>query len=362
MPDAAATTRPPRWSVDVRDLTGRRALVTGASDGVGVEIARGLARAGAEVVMPVRSKAKGVRARDLIREDAGAGSVTLRSLDLSSLASTRALGRQLIAEGAAVDIVVLNAGIVLLNDPVRHLSVDGIELHLQTNMLSHALLIADILPLLRARGARVVLQCSLAARYGAIAWDDPNLDRRYRPLRAYAASKVALGLFGVELGRRSEDLGWGVESVLCHPGTAMTHIAPASMRERRTAVSRIVGGLYDRGVGLQSPAEAALPALYAATSPGVRSGDFVAPSGLLELAGPPALRPLYRRLTGRADASRAWDLVGELTGARFPGGPPAPAHGDREGDYSSPGDVAWASSSSTMRRAGVAAAPGERGA
>lgn len=302
------------------DLAGRRALVTGASDGVGVEIARGLACAGAEVVMPVRSKAKGERAAGRIAEDAPRGSVSLRSLDLSSLASTRALARQLLAEGAPLDILVLNAGIVLLKDPMRHLSADGIELHLQTNMLSHALLVADLLPLLRARGARIVLQGSLAARHGSIAWNDPNLDRRYRPLRAYAASKVALGLFGAELGRRSDAGGWGVSPVLCHPGTAMTNIAPAALRERRTLVSRVAGALYDRGIGLQSPAEAALPALYAATSTALRSGDFVAPGGILELAGPPALRPLYRTLTNRAEAAWVWDLVAQLTGARFPDG------------------------------------------
>ncbi|GAA1468794.1 short chain dehydrogenase [Microbacterium thalassium] len=318
MPDAADASRAPRWSVDLPDLTGRRAVVTGASDGVGAEIARGLARAGAEVIMPVRSKAKGERVIAGIREDDPAASLSLRSLDLSSLASSRALSRQLRAEGVPVDILVLNAGVIRLKDRVRHVTADGIELHLQTNALGHALLVADLLPLLRARGARVVAQCSLATRRAAIPWRDVNLERGYRPMRAYGASKAALGLFAVELARRSAAGGWGVTSLLCHPGTAMTNIAPADSPLRRGLVGRLAQALYERGIGLQSPAEAALPALYAATSPHAHSGDMVVPSGMFEIAGAPALREPYRALTGRAEAARVWDLVTELTGAHFP--------------------------------------------
>src|SRR5688572_10655137 len=73
------------------DLSRRTALVTGAGDGVGVEIARGLASAGADLVLPVRNRDKGARVIDMIRTDSPDAAVGLRDLDLSRLASVDAL-------------------------------------------------------------------------------------------------------------------------------------------------------------------------------------------------------------------------------------------------------------------------------
>ncbi len=103
MSDPAVPRRPQRWHIDIPDLSGRRAVVTGASDGIGVEIARGLALGGAEVIMPVRSKAKGAAVIERLRSADPGASLALRSLDLSSLASTEALVRQLVAEGAPIE-------------------------------------------------------------------------------------------------------------------------------------------------------------------------------------------------------------------------------------------------------------------
>lgn len=300
------------------DLAGLRAVVTGASDGVGREIARALAGAGARIVMPVRSRAKGEAvAAELLATCPGAD-LAVHDLDLASLASVDAFVGRMLDEGEPVDILVLNAGIVLLRDPVRHLSVDGHELHLQTNMLGHAALTAGLLPLLRLRGARVAVQCSIAARSGRIRWDDLRLDRGYGALRAYAASKVALGLFAVEFARRSEAAGWGVRTALCHPGIAMTNIGPPELRADPRAIARLSRSLMERGVFGQGAADAARPALHAVTATEVRNGDFVVPSGAFELRGAPVRRRPYRTMTRPEDRARAWDLVPALTGARFP--------------------------------------------
>ena len=295
------------------DLRGRTAVVTGASDGVGVEIARGLAGAGADVMLPVRDRAKGERAVARIRETLPDARLTLRDLDLARLDSVAALAELLRSEHAPIDLLVLNAGIVLLGDPERHVTGDGFELHFQTNFLGHFALTTALLPLLRERAARVVVQCSLAAGVSRMDWDDLQSARRYRPLRAYGASKVALGLFGCELARRSASGNWGVGVQLSHPGVVPdTGIAPA-LRARAAGgaphgVARFVGN---------TPARAAQPALLAAVAPTTPGApDLFGPSGLLHFGGPAARQRPYRRITDPADGARCWSVAERLLAER----------------------------------------------
>ncbi|QKJ18203.1 SDR family oxidoreductase [Microbacterium hominis] len=312
-----AATPPRRWTIDLPDLSGRRALVTGASDGVGLEIARDLASAGAHVLMPVRNRAKGEAVVARLTADAPAGRFTLYDLDLASTASARTLAADLMSAGARIDIVVINAGIVMLGDPVRHLTADGTELHLQTNFLGHAALLAGILPLLQASRTRLAVQCSLAVRTGRVQWDDPQLEHGYRAMRAYAASKAALALYATELARRSDTGGWGLRTVLCHPGVAMTNIAPPEMQARDTLLTRVSGALLTRGVFGQCAADAALPALHAVTAAGLRSGDLVVPSRRGGVMGPPVGQRRWRSLRDAGEAARAVDLADRLTGVRL---------------------------------------------
>ena len=177
------------------DLSGQRVVVTGASDGIGLELAAQLATAGAEVVLPVRNPTKGEAALRTIRERAPQADVSVRELDLSSLASVAALGETLRAEGLPIHVLVNNAGV--MTPPERQTTVDGFELQWGTNHLGHVALVGQLLPLLRAGGARVTSQLSIAANQNAISWDDLNWERSYDGAKAYSQSKIALGLFGV---------------------------------------------------------------------------------------------------------------------------------------------------------------------
>ncbi len=174
----------PRRPVDISvpDLSGKRAVVTGGSDGIGLGLASRLAAAGAEVLLPVRNARKGEAAVALIRRENPRADVRLRDLDLSSLASVAALGEALRAEGGPIHILINNAGV--MTPPDRQTTADGFELQFGTNYLGHFALVGHLLPLLRAGRARVTSQLSIAANQNAINWDDLNWERSYHGMRA----------------------------------------------------------------------------------------------------------------------------------------------------------------------------------
>ncbi|MEV6008003.1 SDR family oxidoreductase [Streptomyces sp. NPDC051976] len=307
----------PRTTIDIAlpDLSGKRAVVTGASDGIGLGIATRLAAAGAEVLMPVRNPRKGESALAGIRREVPDAKVSLRPLDLGSLASVAALSTALLDEGRPIHLLVNNAGV--MTPPDRQTTADGFELQFGTNHLGHFALVTRLLPLLRAGRARVTSQISIAANRNAINWDDVNWQRSYDGMRAYSQSKIAFGLFGLELDRRSEAGGWGITSNLCHPGIAPTSLLaarPEIGRGQDTMGVRWIRALSARGILVGTVRTAQLPALYAATSPEARRGGLYGPSGPGHLGGPPAEQKLYGRLRSPEDARRIWQVSEELTG------------------------------------------------
>ncbi|MDQ0383452.1 NAD(P)-dependent dehydrogenase (short-subunit alcohol dehydrogenase family) [Streptomyces sp. DSM 42143] len=305
------------FDITVPDLTGKRAVVTGASDGIGLGIALRLAAAGAEVVMPVRNPRKGEEAAARIRERIPDANLSLRALDLSSLASVEELGKTLLDEDRPLHILVNNAGV--MTPPDRRTTADGFELQFGTNHLGHFALVHHLLPLLRAGRARVTSQVSVAANRNAINWDDLNWERSYNGMRAYSQSKIAFGLFGLELDRRSKAAGWGITSNLSHPGVAPTSLLaarPEVGRAKDTLGVRLIRTLSARGVIVGTVHTAQLPALHAATSPEAKGGAFYGPSGPGHLGGPPAEQKPYSRLRGVEDAQRIWRMSEELVGVR----------------------------------------------
>jgi NAD(P)-dependent dehydrogenase (short-subunit alcohol dehydrogenase family) len=311
----------PRRPIDITvpDLTGKRAVVTGASDGMGLGMARRLAEAGAEVILPVRNRRKGEAAMARIRHAAPGADVSLRSLDLSSLDSVAALGDTLREEGRPIHILINNAGV--MRPPNRQTTADGYEIQLGTNHFGHFALVGRVLPLLRAGRARVTSQISIAARRGAINWDDLNWERTYDVMRAYVQSKIAFGLFGLELERRSRAQGWGITSNLSHPGVAPTSLLaarPEIGRSEDTPHIRRIRALSERGILAGTVETAKLPALMAATGTEARPGALYSPSGLGRLGGPPTEQRLYPPLRSAEEAARVWRASEELTKVSFP--------------------------------------------
>lgn len=305
-----------QYDIAIADLTGQRAVVTGASDGIGLGIAARLARAGAEVIMPVRNTAKGEAAVATIRSQHPQAKLSLEALDLSSLASVAALGAKLRTGGAPIHLLINNAGV--MTPPDRQITADGFELQFGTNHLGHFALTAHLLPLLSAGRARVSSQTSIAARSGEIHWEDLNWERGYDGMRAYRQSKIAFGLFGLELARRSAAAGWGITSNISHPGVAPTSLLaarPEVGRDKDTTGVRIIRRLSARGLGVGTVDSAKLPALMAATAPD--PGVFYGPTWPGNAGGPPGPQKLWKPLRDSASAARAWAVSQELTGVRF---------------------------------------------
>ena len=308
------------WSTaDIPDQGGRTAVVTGANGGLGLETARALALAGAEVVMAARDQEKAARAEAEIRGEAPDASLSVVALDLGSQASVREAAERILADHDTVDLLINNAGVMGVPEAR---TADGYELQLGVNHLGHWSLTAVLLPaLLRADAARIVTVTSTAHLYARpVNPDNPHLEGRYGPWRAYGQAKLANFHFGLGLDRELRDAGAAAASLIAHPGLSNTELQAVSVRETGGGRSQRFFHMAASRTGM-SPAQGALSQLRAATDPSARGGQFYGP--LLVSNGPPVRKPVLRRLgMGRA-IDRLWEVSERETGIELrPSSPP----------------------------------------
>jgi NAD(P)-dependent dehydrogenase (short-subunit alcohol dehydrogenase family) len=217
------------------DLSGKRAVVTGGSSGIGVETARELAGAGADVTLAVRDTAAGERTAADITATTGNPAVHVGRLDLSDLASVAAFAADW---SEPLHLLVNNAGVMALPD--LQLSRDGWELQFATNHLGHLALALGLHDALAAAAAaRIVSLSSRAHLRSPVVFDDVNFSSRpYDPWLAYGQSKTANVLFAVEATRR-----WGGDGVTAnavHPGAIAEtnlsrHMDPQALADLRSS-------------------------------------------------------------------------------------------------------------------------------
>lgn len=302
-----------KWTVaDIPPQNGKVAVITGATGGLGYETALALAGAGADVVLTGRNAEKGATALKKIRALHPRASVRYESLDLASLAGVASFTKRFTKENERIDLLVNNAGIMML--PTRQVSADGFELQLATNYFSHFALTAQLLPLLSAANARVVTLSSIAARRGAIHFDDLQFLSGYNPQTAYGQTKLACLMFARELQRRSAADGYGITSIAAHPGISSTELIENGMG-RNSMAARLKPIL---GMVFQTPAAGALPTLYAATSPDAQPGGYYGPDGFMEIRGAPTEASVPRAAEDQAASARLWTVSEQLTGSYFP--------------------------------------------
>jgi NAD(P)-dependent dehydrogenase (short-subunit alcohol dehydrogenase family) len=311
----------PDLTLEVPDLLGRFAVVTGANSGLGLGLAKRLAAAGADVVMAIRSRAKGETAIAEIRREWPAAKLTIRPLDLSSLKSVAALGEELAADGRPIDILINNAGV--MTPPQRQETDDGFELQFGANHLGHFALTRHLLPLLRAaQAARVVTVSSIAATQRNLDFDDASAQHNYKPMRSYGMAKLAQLMFAVELDRRSTLGRWGLMSNAAHPGLTKTNLLSGASygRDKPTLQARLTQLTWQLLPFMWLEIDEGIkPTLYAAVSPDAEGGKYYGPRGFYEtVRGGVTFAGVPRMARSETDMKQLWQLSEQLTGLTYP--------------------------------------------
>lgn len=288
-------------SVPVRDQSGRTFVITGANSGLGFEVAKRVAEAGAHVVLACRNTTKAAEAAGRID-----GSTEVRQLDTSSLESVRAFAD---VAPDRIDVLVNNAGVMAI-DEAR--SDDGFELQFATNYLGAFALTARLLPRLTDR---VVMLSSVAHLIGRITLDDLQWRRRrYSRWGAYGQSKLADLMFAYDLQSRFAEARSPLRAVAAHPGLSSTNL---TNNMKMPPAVRTMSAAMLQGLGQSAP-EGSLSVLLAATAPDLPGGSYVGPSGPGEVRGAPMIvgssrasrnRALQRLLTAESARLTGVDLV-----------------------------------------------------
>jgi NAD(P)-dependent dehydrogenase (short-subunit alcohol dehydrogenase family) len=238
-------------------MHGRVCIVTGANSGIGKATALGLAQMGATIVMVCRDRAKGEEAQNEIKTKSGNDAVDLMLADLSSQESIRQLAENIQQNYKQLHVLINNAGVVHLS---RGETVDGFETMFAVNYLAPFLLTNLLLVRLKASApARIVNVSSGSHESGYIKMDDLQSEQKYRFMRAYGQSKLALVLFTYELSNRLQ--GTGVTANCLHPGFVATHIGQNGIGP----VGRGIVKLIFSNLGI-SPEEGAKTSIYLASS------------------------------------------------------------------------------------------------
>jgi NAD(P)-dependent dehydrogenase (short-subunit alcohol dehydrogenase family) len=235
------------------DLRGRRAVVTGGSSGIGIETARALASAGAEVTLAVRDTAAGERVAAAIVSDDPAARVSVLELDLARPASVHAFASSWYGP---LHILVNNAGIMAT--PLS-LTERGWEMQFATNHVGHFALATGLRSALSlAQGARIVAVSSAGHFFSPVVFDDIHFDRRpYDPWSAYGQSKTANILFAVAASSRWADDGIAANSLM--PGNIHTRLQRYVPTEQMAQMAA--------GAEWKSAAQGAATSVFLACSP-----------------------------------------------------------------------------------------------
>ena len=282
-------------------LESKNCLITGSTSGIGKEIAIGLAKMKANVVLVGRNKAKCQATLEEIWRntsiDTNKNRVSYLLADLSSQASIHQLAKEFLDRYESLDILINNAGVFLSR---RFTTVDGIEYTFAVNHLAPFLLTNLLFERIKASSpSRIITTSSVAHRGARINFDNLQFEKgRYNGVKAYRQSKLANILFTTELARRSR--GSGVTSNCFHPGGVRTNLVQSS-----PWYYRLIWAIIDPF--LVSPKKGADTALYLASSSEVDniSGKYFVnrrpdgPSGLAD---------------DHDAAARLWKISEELTG------------------------------------------------
>ncbi|XP_071182027.1 retinol dehydrogenase 14-like isoform X1 [Mytilus edulis] len=203
-------------------LDDKTVIITGASSGIGKEVAKNLAKRGAKVILACRDLEKTNKVVYAIKRQVRDAKIGVKHLDLASLKSIRQFAKDINQNEERLDILINNAGVFYCPDDLR--TEDGFEMQFGVNHLGHFLLTNLLLDLLKKSApSRVITVSSNAHEKGRINFADINSEKKYEPRVCYDQSKLANVLFSRELSKRLK--GTGVTTYSLHPGVVRTNIS-----------------------------------------------------------------------------------------------------------------------------------------
>ncbi|MBK9125594.1 MAG: SDR family oxidoreductase [Chloroflexi bacterium] len=239
-------------------MHGKTVLITGGTNGIGLETARALAKMGAHVVIVGRSPQKTEAVVADLRESTGSAAVDGLLADLSLMREVNSLADTFLARYDRLDVLVNNAGAIFYS---REVTDEGLELTFALNHMSYYLLTRRLLPLILASAPSRIVNVSSGAHFSArgVDFDDLQKSRGYIGFTRYSESKLMNILFSNALARRLE--GTGVTVNALHPGMVATGFG----RNNSGIVAKAAGAVFS-AFG-KSPEDGALTSIYAATAP-----------------------------------------------------------------------------------------------
>ncbi|NDU72314.1 SDR family NAD(P)-dependent oxidoreductase [Actinomadura sp. DSM 109109] len=292
------------------DLSGATAVVTGGYSGLGLETTRGLAAAGARVIVPARRPGL---ARDALADVDGCRVIPM---DLADLASVRAAAAEIGDSVGRLDLLMAVAGVMATPD--RRVG-PGWEGQFAVNHFGHFTLACELYPLLAAAGgARVVVNSSAGHTLTGIRWDDPHFRTGYDKWLAYGQAKTANALFAVHFDALGRDDG--VRAFALHPGKIITGLQREMARQEQ-----IDRGWVDEhgnviGAGFKTPSQGAATGLWAATSPLLdgRGGLYLEDCDVAAVSAPGTPMDdggVRAYAVDPEEAARLWDMSAAATAA-----------------------------------------------
>lgn len=279
------------------NLTGKTFLITGGNSGIGLEAAKMLAKANANIVIACRNPAK---AQQAVTEIAtlGSGDTDSVQLDLSSMESVRSAATEINTRFSKLDGLINNAGIMAT--PQTN-TVDGFELQLATNHLGHFLFASLLLGLLEQSSGRIVVVSSIVHKSGEIDFDDIMLSKTYSPSKAYNQAKLANLMFALELDRKLKSSGSSVSCVACHPGFSATKLQSTGPKGPMKLVFKTLSFLM-----AQSPEKGAIPTALAAAGVEAVPGAYYGPQSMDEARGKVSDAIVAEQALDQKAAARLW--------------------------------------------------------
>jgi NAD(P)-dependent dehydrogenase (short-subunit alcohol dehydrogenase family) len=299
-------------------LAGKIVVITGANSGIGFEAAKTFAAHQAKVFLACRNALKLEQALDQIKKINPSADIHGVLLDLSDLKSIEQAVNSLKSQLTHIDMLCNNAGVMA---PPYLLTQDGFELQIGTNHFGHFALTLGLLPLLFQGNARIINVSSMAHRMGKMNFSDLPKVQHYQSWVAYSQSKLANLLFTYGLKQKIEALS--IQSpvlaqkaplvVACHPGYSATELAVNGMKFKWytklwSPMATLVNAIFG-----QSSHHGALPTLFAATHPLIKSGDYIGPSGFLYFRGKPCWEETDEIAKNQQDIEQLWQLSEQLT-------------------------------------------------